>query len=124
MRREQPPCRRRITQSSKESTNSGLTVAQFGLMTNRLRPLTTPEHAGGAIGAQPIFPRNLHALERDGLVEIAIVERDPEKASGLAHREGEHDASKRRCQSGDWPTRLNQNLPGSWRIASEALAGS
>ena len=62
-------------------TGSGLTIAQFGLMAQ------IAAAANDTLGAlaerigldQSSLSRNLHALERDGLVEIAIVERDQRK---------------------------------------------
>ena len=73
---------RRITQFlENRMTGSGLTIAQFGLMAQ------IAAAANDTLGAlaerigldQSSLSRNLHALERDGLVEIAIVERDQRK---------------------------------------------
>jgi DNA-binding MarR family transcriptional regulator len=67
---------RRITQFlERRMIGSGLTTAQFGLMA---------QIALGALAErlgldQSSLSRNLHALERDGLVEIAVVERDQRK---------------------------------------------
>jgi len=70
---------RRITQFlEKRMTGSGLTIAQFGLMAHIA---TATDDTLGSLAErlaldQSSLSRNLHALERDGLVEIVIVERD------------------------------------------------
>ena len=70
---------RRITQFlEKRMIGSGLTIAQFGLMA---QIATASDDTLGALAErlgldQSSLSRNLHALERDGLVEIAVVERD------------------------------------------------
>jgi len=70
---------RRITQFlEKRMTVSGLTIAQFGLMA---QIAAASDDTLGALAErlgfdQSSLSRNLHALERDGLVEIAIVESD------------------------------------------------
>ena len=73
---------RRITQFlEKRMTASGLTIAQFGLMAQIAA--ASEDTLGGLAERlgfdQSSLSRNLHALERDGLVEIAIVERDLRK---------------------------------------------
>jgi len=70
---------RRITQFlEKRMMASGLTIAQFGLMAQIAA--ASEDTLGGLAERlgfdQSSLSRNLHALERDGLVEIAIVERD------------------------------------------------
>jgi DNA-binding MarR family transcriptional regulator len=73
---------RRITQFlEKRMIGSGLTIAQFGLMA---QIATASDDTLGALADrlgldQSSLSRNLHALERDGLLEIAIVERDQRK---------------------------------------------
>jgi DNA-binding MarR family transcriptional regulator len=73
---------RRITQFlEKRMIGSGLTIAQFGLMA---QIATASDDTLGALAErlgldQSSLSRNLHALERDGLVEIAVVERDQRK---------------------------------------------
>ena len=73
---------RRITNFLEERIqDSGLRLAQMGLMAQ------IAAAANDTLGAlaerigldQSSLSRNLHALERDGLVEIAIVERDQRK---------------------------------------------
>ena len=73
---------RRITQFlERRMTASGLTIAQFGLMAQIAA--ASEDTLGGLAERlgfdQSSLSRNLHALERDGLVEIAIVERDLRK---------------------------------------------
>src|SRR5215469_17139364 len=73
---------RRVTQFlEKRMTGSGLTIAQFGLMAQIAAASddtlgTLAERLGFD---QSSLSRNLHALEREGLVEIAVVERDLRK---------------------------------------------
>src|SRR6266851_7423975 len=73
---------RRITQFlEKRMTGSGLTIAQFGLMA---QIAAASDDTLGALAErlgfdQSSLSRNLHALQRDGLVEIAVVERDQRK---------------------------------------------
>src|SRR5215471_997293 len=70
---------RRITQFlEKRMIGSGVTIAQFGLMA---QIAAASDDTLGALAErlgldQSSLSRNLHALERDGLVEIAAVERD------------------------------------------------
>ncbi len=73
---------RRITQFlEKRMTGSGLTIAQFGLMA---QIAAASDDTLGALAErlgfdQSSLSRNLHALERDELVEIAKVGRDQRK---------------------------------------------
>jgi DNA-binding transcriptional ArsR family regulator len=65
----------------KRMIGSGLTIAQFGLMA---QIAAASDDTLGALAErlgldQSSLSRNLHALERDGLVEIAVVERDQRK---------------------------------------------
>ena len=70
---------RRITQFlEKRMTASGLTIVQFGLMA---QIAAASDDTLGSLAErlgfdQSSLSRNLHVLERDGLVEIAIVECD------------------------------------------------
>jgi DNA-binding MarR family transcriptional regulator len=70
---------RRITQFlEKRMTGSGLTIAQFGLMA---QIAAASDDTLGSLAERLSFDqsslsRNLHALEREGLVEIAVVEHD------------------------------------------------
>src|SRR5262249_31326528 len=70
---------RRITQFlENRMIGSGLTIAQFGLTA---QIATASDDTLGALAErlgldQSSLSRNLHALECDGLVEIAVVERD------------------------------------------------
>jgi DNA-binding MarR family transcriptional regulator len=70
---------RRVTQFLEHHmASTGLTVAQFGLMAH------VAAAAGDTLGAlaarmgldQSTLSRNLRGLEKDGLVEIAAIERD------------------------------------------------
>ena len=73
---------RRITQFlERRMAHSGLSIAQFGLMA---QIATVADDTLGALAErlgfeQSSLSRNLHALERDGLVEIAAIERDQRK---------------------------------------------
>ena len=101
---------RRITQFlENRMTGSGLTIAQFGLMA---QIATASDDTLGALADrlgldQSSLSRNLHALERDGLVEIAIVERDQRKRAVWLTEKGAR--------------RLEQAMP-VWRSAHTALA--
>src|ERR1035437_4039496 len=70
---------RRITQFlDREIVSTGLTVAQLGLMA---QIATASDDTLGALAQrtgleQSTLSRNLRTLERDGLIEIAIVEAD------------------------------------------------
>ena len=70
---------RRITQFlDREIASTGLTVAQLGLMA---QIATASDDTLGALAQrtgleQSTLSRNLRTLERDGLIEIAIVEAD------------------------------------------------
>src|SRR3974390_346050 len=101
---------RRITQFLEERmTGSGLTIAQFGLMA---QIAAASDDTLGALAErlgldQSSLSRNLHALERDGLVEIAIVERDLRKRAVWLTEKGAR--------------RLEGAMP-VWRAAHAALA--
>ena len=101
---------RRITQFlGNRMTSSGLTIAQFGLMA---QIATAADDTLGALAErlgldQSSLSRNLHALERDGLVEIAIVERDQRKRAVWLTENGAR--------------RLEGAMP-VWRSAHAALA--
>jgi DNA-binding MarR family transcriptional regulator len=102
---------RRITQFlEKRMTGSGLTIAQFGLMA---QIATASRDTLGALAKrlgldQSSLSRNLHALQRDGLVEIAIVERDQRRRAVWLTDKGAR--------------RLEAAMP-VWRSAHAALAG-
>ena len=101
---------RRITQFlERRMTDSGLTVAQFGLMAQIAAASDdTLSTLAERLGLdQSSLSRNLHALERDGLVEIAIVERDQRKRAVWLTERGAR--------------RLEAAMP-VWRLAHEALA--
>jgi DNA-binding MarR family transcriptional regulator len=101
---------RRITQFlEKRMTGSGLTIAQFGLMA---QIAAASDDTLGALAErlgldQSSLSRNLHALERDGLVEIAVVERDLRKRAVWLTEKGAR--------------RLEEAMP-VWRSAHAALA--
>ena len=75
---------RRITQFlENRMTSTGLSVAQFGLMAHVAAAL---DDTLGALAArtgldQSTLSRNLHGLERGGLVEIAIIDTDLRRRS-------------------------------------------
>jgi len=68
---------------------------------------------------QSSLSRNLHALEREGLVEIAVVEHDLRSVRcGLPKME--RGGSKRQCRSGGqhtqhWLKSSTRGLPSVWR---------
>src|SRR6516165_12291303 len=101
---------RRITQFlEKRMTVSGLTIAQFGLMA---QIAAASDDTLGALAErlgfdQSSLSRNLHALEREGLVEIAVVERDQRKRAVWLTENGAR--------------RLEAAMP-VWRSAHAALA--
>jgi DNA-binding MarR family transcriptional regulator len=101
---------RRVTQFlEKRMTSSGLTIAQFGLMAQIAAASddtlgTLAERLGFD---QSSLSRNLHALEREGLVEIAVVERDQRKRAVWLTENGAR--------------RLEAAMP-VWRSAHAALA--
>lgn len=101
---------RRITQFlEKRMIGSGLTIAQFGLMA---QIAATSDDTLGALAErlgldQSSLSRNLHALEREGLVEIAIVERDQRRRAVWLTENGAR--------------RLEAAIP-VWRSAHAALA--
>jgi DNA-binding MarR family transcriptional regulator len=102
---------RRITQFlEKRMMGSGLTIAQFGLMAHIA---TASDDTLGSLAErlaldQSSLSRNLHALERDGLVEIAIVERDQRRRAAWLTESGAR--------------RLEAAIP-VWQSAHAALAG-
>src|SRR6516165_11914709 len=101
---------RRITQFlEKRMTVSGLTIVQFGLMA---QIAAASDDTLGSLAErlgfdQSSLSRNLHVLERDGLVEIAIVERDQRKRAVWLTENGAR--------------RLEVAMP-VWRSAHAALA--
>jgi DNA-binding MarR family transcriptional regulator len=101
---------RRVTQFlEKRMTGSGLTIAQFGLMAQIAAASddtlgTLAERLGFD---QSSLSRNLHALERESLVEIAVVERDQRKRAVWLTENGAR--------------RLEAAMP-VWRSAHAALA--
>src|SRR5271169_2555651 len=101
---------RRITQFlEKRMTGSGLSIAQFGLMA---QIATASDDTLGALAErlgldQSSLSRNLHALERDGLVEIAVVESDLRRRAVWLTEKG---------------ARLLEGAMPVWRSAHAALA--
>jgi DNA-binding MarR family transcriptional regulator len=100
---------RRITQFLEERmAGSGLSIVQFGLMA---QIAAASDDTLGALAErlaldQSSLSRNLHALEREGLVEIAAVERDQRKRAVWLTEAGAR--------------RLEAALP-VWRAAHTAL---
>ena len=100
----------RITQFlEKRMIGSGLTIAQFGLMA---QIATASDDTLGALAErlgldQSSLSRNLHALERDGMVEIAVMERDLRKRAVWLTEKG---------------ARLLEGAMPVWRSAHAALA--
>jgi DNA-binding MarR family transcriptional regulator len=87
----------------------GLTIAQFGLMA---QIATASDDTLGALAErlgldQSSLSRNLHTLERDGLVEIAVVERDLRRRAVWLTEKG---------------ARLLEGAMPVWRSAHAALA--
>jgi len=120
---------RRITQFlGNRMTSSGLTIAQFGLMA---QIATAADDTLGALAErlgldQSSLSRNLHALERDGLVEIAIVERDQRKRAVWLTENG---ARRLEAAMPVWRSAhaalvkvLEPELARQLAVASEALA--
>ena len=101
---------RRITQFlEKRMIGSGLTIAQFGLLA---QIAAAADDTLGALAErlgldQSSLSRNLHALEREGMVEIAAVERDQRKRAVWLTETGAR--------------RLEAAMP-VWRSAHAALA--
>ena len=101
---------RRITQFlESRMAGSGLTLAQFGLMA---QIAAASDDTLGALAErsgldQSSLSRGLHALERDGMVEIAIVESDQRKRAVWLTESGAR--------------RLEAAIP-VWRSAHAALA--
>ena len=121
---------RRITQFlEKRMTASGLTIAQFGLM---VQIAAASDDTLGALAErlgldQSSLSRNLHGLERDGLVEIAIVERDQRKRAVWLTENG---ARRLEAAMPVWRAAhaaleevLNPALARQLAIASQALIG-
>ncbi len=121
---------RRITQFlEKRMTGSGLSIAQFGLMA---QIAAASDDTLGALAErldldQSSLSRNLHALERDGLVEIAIVERDQRKRAVWLTETG---ARRLEAAIPVWRTAhaaltqaLDPDLARRLAVASEALTG-
>jgi DNA-binding MarR family transcriptional regulator len=121
---------RRITQFlEKRMTGSGLSIAQFGLMA---QIAAASDDTLGALAErldldQSSLSRNLHALERDGLVEIAIVERDQRKRAVWLTETG---ARRLEAAIPVWRTAhaaltqaLDPDLARCLAVASEALTG-
>jgi DNA-binding transcriptional ArsR family regulator len=100
---------------------SGLTIAQFGLM---VQIAAASDDTLGSLAERLGFDlsslsRNLHALEREGLVEIAVVEHDLRKRAGGSAKM-ERGALKRQCRSGGpctrhWLRFSSRGLPSAWR---------
>ena len=120
---------RRITQFlGNRMTSSGLTIAQFGLMA---QIATAADDTLGALAErlgldQSSLSRNLHALERDGLVEITIVERDQRKRAVWLTENG---ARRLEAAMPVWRSAhaalvkvLEPELARQLAVASEALA--
>ncbi len=101
---------RRITQFlDKRMEPSGMSIAQFGLMA---QIAAARDDTLGALALrtgldQSTLSRNLRCLERDGLVEIAIVEKDLRRRAVWLTEKGAQ--------------RLETALP-IWRSAHSALA--
>ena len=121
---------RRITQFlEKRMTVSGLTIAQFGLMA---QIAAASDDTLGALAErlgfdQSSLSRNLHALERDGLVEIAIVESDQRRRAVWLTENG---ARRLEAAMPMWRSAhaaleevLNPALAQQLAIASQALIG-
>jgi DNA-binding MarR family transcriptional regulator len=122
---------RRIIQFlEKRMIGSGLTVAQFGLMA---QIAAASDDTLGSLAErlgfdQSSLSRNLHALERDGLVEIAIVERDQRRRAVWLTEKGaqrlEGAMSVWRSAHGALAELLEPQLARQLAIASEALIGA
>jgi len=119
---------RRITQFlESRMVGSGLTLAQFGLMAQIAAAF---DDTLGALAErsgldQSSLSRNLHALERDGMVEIAIVESDQRKRAVWLTERG---AQRLEAAMPVWRSahaalaaRLEPELAWRLAIASEAL---
>src|SRR5262249_23132700 len=110
---------RRITQFlDSRMVGSGLTLAQFGLMA---QIAAASDDTLGALAersglGQSSPARNLHARERDGMVEIAIVESDQRKRAvwlterGAQRLEAAIPVWRRRMRR--WRRGLNPRSPG------------
>ena len=121
---------RRVTQFlEKWMTGSGLTIAQFGLMA---QIAAASDDTLGALAErlgldQSSLSRNLHALERDGLVEIAVVERDLRKRAVWLTEKGARHLEEAmpvwRSAHAALAEVLEPELARKLAIASEALIG-
>lgn len=103
---------RRITRFLEARMRAtGLGIAQFGLMTHIA---AAPDDTIGALAGrtgldQSTLSRNLRGLERDGLVEIAVVEKDLRRRAVWLTEQGAR--------------RLEAAMP-VWRNAQAALSNS
>jgi DNA-binding MarR family transcriptional regulator len=121
---------RRITQFlEKRMTGSGLTIAQFGLMAHIA---AASDDTLGALAErlgldQSSLSRNLHALERDGLVEIVSAERDQRKRAVWLTETGARRLEAAipiwRSAHAALTQALDPALARRLAIASEALTG-
>src|SRR5215813_1359953 len=119
---------RRITQFlESRMVGSGLTLAQFGLMA---QIAAASDDTLGALAErsgldQSSLSRNLHALERDGMVEIAIVETDQRKRAVWLTERGatrlEAAISVWQSAHAELAARLDPELARRLASASEAL---
>jgi DNA-binding MarR family transcriptional regulator len=119
---------RRITQFlEREMAGSGLSVAQFGLMA---QIAAASDDTLGALAErtgldQSTLSRNLRTLEADGLVEIAIVERDQRRRmvwlteTGARRLEAAMPAWRKAHAA--LMKRLSPDLVRQLAVASEAL---
>jgi DNA-binding MarR family transcriptional regulator len=119
---------RRITQFlEREMAGAGLSVAQFGLMA---QIAAASDDTLGALAErtgldQSTLSRNLRTLEADGLVEIAIVERDQRRRMAWLTETG---ARRLEAAMPAWrkahaalTKRLAPDLARQLAVASEAL---
>jgi len=119
---------RRITQFvESRMSGSDLTVVQFGLMA---QIAAASDDTLGALAErsgldQSSLSRSLHALERDGMVEIAIVETDQRKRAVWLTESGakrlEAAISVWRSAHAELAARLDPKLAKRLASASEAL---
>jgi len=108
-------------------SGSGLTVAQFGLLA---QIAAASDDTLGALAErsgldQSSLSRNLHGLERDGMVEIAIVETDQRKRAVWLTESGakrlEAAISVWRSAHAELAARLDPELARRLASATEAL---
>ena len=113
----------------KRMIRSGLTIAQFGLMA---QIAAASDDTLGALAErlgldQSSLSRNLHALERDGLVEIAVVEGDLRKRAVWLTEKGARRLERAvpvwRSGHTALAELLEPELARRLAIASEALIG-